>query len=284
MRIQPFALLLPLLLAACSSAGLPTGPSPTPAGPAGPVSFTVKASSQAFSDKQPIKLMVWDAEQLAIADKTANCSVSMSADGKESTSCPPGVTYQKPTPEELTITKAQLDAGFKFTSKTVTTGERYRVSVGGRASDDCNSAGGSQEGVAGSADLILEIKDIAQTMMACVSPDQVPGSGGSAAAFMLTIDRTKFSDKRQITISVQDSLEGGGPEETIVSYADLAKPVALNARDVAVGEAYTITVSGLAADGCNSASGTAQGTAATQTVAVAITEVAQTKMACLPTK
>jgi hypothetical protein len=137
------------------------------------VTFNITADAEAFSDRQPITVSVWDAEQLAIAESTANCSVSMSAGGQESVSCPPGVTYRKATPETFSFTRAELAKGLTVVSRTVTVGERYRVAVGGKASDNCNSAGANAEGVAAGATTRLANLGVAQTMMACVSPPPV---------------------------------------------------------------------------------------------------------------
>lgn len=165
-----------LLLSACNRGTLPLAPSGQPGsgtggqtGGAKPVTFSVKVDPAAFSDKRQITISVWDAEQLKVAEETSGCSVSMNAQtGQETVSCPPGVTYRKPTPEETIVSKADLAKGVTIVSKTVTTGERYRVSVGGMAADDCNSASGSAEGTAGTERLSLNITEIAQTMMACV--------------------------------------------------------------------------------------------------------------------
>jgi hypothetical protein len=134
------------------------------------VTFSITAPAAAFSDRQPITVSVWDAEQLAIAEASAGCSVGMSAGGQETISCPPGVTYRRANPETFTFTRAELAAGLTVASRTVTVGERYRVAVGGKAADDCNSAGASVEGVASAATTKLADLDVAQTLMACVSP------------------------------------------------------------------------------------------------------------------
>lgn len=168
------AIALGLLLAACNRGTLPLAPNPGTNGTGGlagaePVTFTVTVDPQAFSDKRQITVAVWDDAQLKLAEQTGGCSVSFDvASGKETTTCPPGVTYVKPTPEETIVSKADLGKPLTIVSKTVTTGERYRVTVGGMAADDCNSAGGSKEGVAGSRAIQLAITEIAQTMMACV--------------------------------------------------------------------------------------------------------------------
>lgn len=170
------ALSLGLTLAACSGATLPLAPNGLPgdttggqAGGGRPVTFSVNVDPTAFSDKRQITITVWDSEQLKIASETSNCTVSMNVQtGQETTSCPPGVTYRKPTPEETIVSRADLAKGVTIISKTVTTGERYRVAVGGMAADDCNSAGGSVEGTATMEATRIAITEIASTMMACV--------------------------------------------------------------------------------------------------------------------
>lgn len=167
------AVALAALLAACNAGTLPVAPSANGGGATGqagkPVTFTVTAAANAFSDKKQITIAVWDSEQLRLADQSAGCTTSFDATtGKETTTCPPGVTPVKPTPEETMVSRADLERGVTIVSRTVTTGERYRVTVGGMAADDCNSAGGSSEGTAQAEALKVAITDIAQTMMACV--------------------------------------------------------------------------------------------------------------------
>jgi hypothetical protein len=286
--------------AAMFSAGLAMACSQIPVLPSGgapagqPVTFKVQLAAEAFSDKQPITVRIWDAEQLAISDATAGCSVSYDATtGKETTSCPPGVTYKQATPETFTFTRAELAAGLTVASKTVTTGERYRVGIGGKASDDCNTAGANAEGTAAATTIELKNLDVAQTAMACLPPGSLPPGSGMAAkvTFNIALDATRFSDKRQITVKIYDAdqlaLEASGkatPEETMVSQADLARGLTLSSTTVTVGEKYRIDISGLAADDCNEASAGAEGTAASSTVSHAGLLVAQTKKACEPTR
>jgi hypothetical protein len=137
---------------------------------AGFVTFKATAPADAFSDREPLTVTIWDSEQLAIAESTANCTASSSGDGQTQISCPPGVTYRKPTPETQTVTRAQLAQGLTIASKTVAVGERYRFSIGGKAADDCNSAGATAEGTARAAEVTLSDLQVAQTLMACVSP------------------------------------------------------------------------------------------------------------------
>ena len=145
----------------------------TPPGASGGqgVTFSVEVDAKAFSDQRPLKVQVWDAEQLAIQAQTGNCTVSFDArTGQETVSCPPGVTYRKATPEEFTVTRAQLAKGLTVHSTTVKVGQRYRVSVGGLAADNCNTAGASAEGVASAPVVALKDLQVAQTMMACEQP------------------------------------------------------------------------------------------------------------------
>jgi hypothetical protein len=162
-------------MVACST-GLPSGKMPGASPPAiaanagKPVTFNVSVDPQAFSDKTPITVSIWDETQRQIMDETSGCSVSYNAQTQqETTSCPPGITYRKATPETFQLTKANLAKPLVLTSKTVTVGERYRLAVSGKASDDCNSASASTEAVAASPAVTLANLPVAQTMMACIS-------------------------------------------------------------------------------------------------------------------
>ena len=169
------ALALGLLLPACSGAILPLAPSGLPGGVSGgqsgngrPVTFTIDVDPSAFSDKRQITVRVWDAEQLKIANETGACTVSMNVQtGQETVSCPPGVTYRKATPEETIVSRAELARGLTVRSKTVTTGEAYRVSITGMASDDCNTASATAEGTAAGETVKLANLSVASTEMAC---------------------------------------------------------------------------------------------------------------------
>jgi hypothetical protein len=159
-----------LVAQGCGAPGAtPNGTANVP-GSGTPVTFAITAPASAFSDREPITVSVWDSAQLAIAEQTAGCTVSKGVNGQETVNCPAGVTYRKPTPETRQITRAELAAGVSFASQTVTVGERYRVTLGGKAADDCNTAGAFVEGVANAATTRLENLDVAQTLMACVSP------------------------------------------------------------------------------------------------------------------
>ena len=153
-----------VVLAACSQ-------SPFGGGPPQPVTFTVTARADAFSDREPVVIRVYDADQLAIAEQTANCNISKDvATGEEKVSCPPGVTYRPTTPEETSVPREQLAQGVVIASKTVVVGERYRVTLGGKAADNCNSAGAMTEGVAGGPTIAVKDLAIAQTLIGCPEP------------------------------------------------------------------------------------------------------------------
>jgi hypothetical protein len=144
------ALATTLLLVGCTPVGvagtpLPNGVLGTATGK--PVTFKLNVDANAFSNKRQITVSIYDAEQLAIMETSGNCSVSHDvATGQDTTTCPPGVTYRKPEPEIVITDKAELAKGLTLVSKSVTVGERYRVSVSGMATDDCNTASATPEG------------------------------------------------------------------------------------------------------------------------------------------
>jgi hypothetical protein len=157
-------------LSACSQGAAITPSGPATAANAGKaVTFTVSVDAKAFSDKSPITVRIWDETQRQIQDETSQCSVSMDmASGKETISCPAGVTYRKATPEEFQITKADLAKGLTIVSTSVTVGERYMRSVTGKAADDCNTASASSTGTATGTTMTLANLEVASTLMACI--------------------------------------------------------------------------------------------------------------------
>jgi len=62
-------------------------------------------------------------------------------------------------------------------------------------------------------------------------------------------------------------------------YSALSAPIQIKSETVVVGQAYSISIGGKAADNCNSSGGSAKGTAATAETVVE-PEIATTSMAC----
>jgi hypothetical protein len=162
-----------LFTAACSTGQAPLGPATVGTTSTKLVTFTVQIDPSAFSDKGPIKVSIWDETQLQTLEVTSPCTVSYDVQsGKETVSCPAGITYRQAVPEEVTVTKADLAKGVTVPSQTVTVGERYRIAVSGKAADDCNTASASKEGKADSESIPVANVQVAQTMMACVGATQ----------------------------------------------------------------------------------------------------------------
>lgn len=69
-------------------------------------------------------------------------------------------------PETFTFAYEDLSEPIVITSNTVSPGEMYSVGVSGTAADDCNSAGGSQEGTA-TVQMNINL-DVWTTAMACM--------------------------------------------------------------------------------------------------------------------
>ncbi|MGB2894551.1 MAG: hypothetical protein WBB65_00130 [Anaerolineales bacterium] len=132
------------------------------------VTFSVRIGADTFSSEGNLRVRIWDAEQLEIAENTANCAVSFNAETQtEELHCPDGVVYQQPTPEEFEFLVQNIGKQVEITSASVTVGEMYRLQISGLASDDCNTTSASVEEKARSAQIVLEDLMWATTMMAC---------------------------------------------------------------------------------------------------------------------
>jgi len=132
------------------------------------VVFALAITSGTFSQEATMRVRIWDAEQLEIAESSANCAVSYNADTQtEEVHCPEGVEYQAAAPEEFEFRVQDLGAQVEIRSASVTVGEKYRLQISGLASDDCNTTSASVEEKARSTNILIEDLMWATTMMAC---------------------------------------------------------------------------------------------------------------------
>ncbi|MCE9571812.1 MAG: hypothetical protein K8W52_01520 [Deltaproteobacteria bacterium] len=161
-RIVCASLLALSSLAACASA-----PAPAPKVAPAPVHVTIAVAADAFAADSEIRVAVWNEAQLALRAHAGECVVSF--DGKtQTTICPPGVTYTPATPEEFTFKAADLAHPLRFEAASIKPGERYEISIGGRASDQCNHTGGSTRGVVAGDTIAIANLALATTDMACI--------------------------------------------------------------------------------------------------------------------
>ncbi len=132
------------------------------------VTFSVVINKESFSPEGTLRVRIWNAETLKIAESNANCAVSYNQGTKtEEVHCPEGVEYREASPEEFEFLVQDIGAEIEIKSATVTVGEKYRLQISGLASDDCNTASASVEERAKSAHVILENLLWATTLMAC---------------------------------------------------------------------------------------------------------------------
>lgn len=132
------------------------------------VTFSVRINTGTFSPEASLRVRIWNAETLKVAESTGNCAVSYNAETQtEEVHCPEGVEYREVSPEEFEFLVRDLGAEIEIKSATVTVGEMYRMQISGLASDDCNTASATVEEKARSAHIVIEDLMWATTMMAC---------------------------------------------------------------------------------------------------------------------
>lgn len=132
------------------------------------VIFSVVINKETFSPEGSLRVRIWDAEQLKIAEKSANCAVSYNQETQtEEVHCPEGVEYREVSPEEFEFLVQDIGGEIEIRSATVTVGEKYRLQISGLASDDCNTASATVEEKARSAQVLIEELMWATTLMAC---------------------------------------------------------------------------------------------------------------------
>jgi len=132
------------------------------------VTFSVVINKDNFSPETSLRVRIWNAETLKVAESNANCAVSYNQETKtEEVHCPEGVNYREVTPEEFEFIVQDIGTEIEIMSATVTVGERYRLQISGLASDDCNTASASVEEKARSAQVQIDDLMWATTLMAC---------------------------------------------------------------------------------------------------------------------
>ena len=133
------------------------------------VTFNVSINKEAFSPEANLRVRIWNAATLKVAESNANCAVSYNQETKtEEVHCPEGVNYREVTPEEFEFLVQDIGAEIEIKSATVTVGEMYRLQISGLASDDCNTASATVEEKARSANILIEDLMWATTLMACL--------------------------------------------------------------------------------------------------------------------
>jgi len=134
----------------------------------GSVTFTVPVDSDMFSNEAILRLTLWNADQLEIMKRTANCSISYNLETQtEEIHCPEGVEYEEVTPEEFTFPVQEIGEIIEVESDNIRIGKKYRLLISGLSSDNCNTTSASVEGIAQHADIIIEDLMWMTTLMAC---------------------------------------------------------------------------------------------------------------------
>lgn len=162
LRYRSICLLLSaLFIGACTTPAIPSSPSTT---------FVIPIPTDLFSKNTALQVAIWNDQQLATLDAQAECVVAHdSATGADTVHCPPGVEYQKITPERFVFPIQSVDANVVVTSTHVKRDAKYQLSIGGLSRDDCNSTSAVYEGVANAATITLTDLSWQTTEMACVT-------------------------------------------------------------------------------------------------------------------
>lgn len=163
-RFYHSGLLLTLLLCACTTN---MNQATIEKNDADKVEFSIKVDPASFSKDVELKVTLYDPIALKAADDSASCSVAFdpTSGGSVNNNCP---NEQKSEPETFTFKASELDKELKVSSQSVNVGEKYRIQISGKASDDCNTASAQKEGTAESSKVVVENLPIAQTELACV--------------------------------------------------------------------------------------------------------------------
>jgi len=134
----------------------------------GSVTFSVPVDVELFSDETTLRLTLWNADQLDIIKRTANCAITYNPETQtEEIHCPEGVEYEAVTPDEFTFPVQEIDESIEVESDNIRIGEKYSLLISGLSSDNCNTTSASVEGIAQHAVIIIEDLMWMTTLMAC---------------------------------------------------------------------------------------------------------------------
>ena len=134
----------------------------------GSVTFTVPVDVDMFSDEATLRFTLWNADQLEIMKRTANCSITYDLETQtEEIHCPQGVEYEAVTPDEFTFPVQEIGEILKVESNHIRIGEKYRLQISGLSSDNCNTTSASIESITRHADVTIEDLMWMTTLMAC---------------------------------------------------------------------------------------------------------------------
>ena len=134
----------------------------------GSVTFTVPVDVAMFSDEATLRFTLWNADQLEIMKRTADCSITYDLETQtEEIHCPEGVEYEAVIPDEFTFPVQEIGEIIEVESDNIRIGEKYRLMISGLSIDNCNTTSASVEGIAQQADITIEDLVWMTTLMAC---------------------------------------------------------------------------------------------------------------------
>ncbi len=156
--------LIPILLSILSACALQSSAIDS----SGSVTFTVPIDAEMFSEEAALRFILWDADQLEIVNRTANCTVSFNVElQKEEVHCPEGVEYEEVTPEEIIIPVQEISKFAEFESDKIRVGQMYRLLITGLSNDNCNTTSASIEDLAQQVDITFVDLGWATTEIGC---------------------------------------------------------------------------------------------------------------------
>jgi len=158
---------LPLLLAGCGDSSVAGSAAPK-SSPVGPVQFVVVAEGGLFAPGSDLQASLWSAEQLDSLRQNARCAVSANpSTGSEDVRCPEGVEYREVVPEAFAAPVHEGLVHLEFQSERVAVGEEFRLLIGGRSSDGCNTTTATRVSRAESQTIRLADLEWETTMRGC---------------------------------------------------------------------------------------------------------------------
>jgi hypothetical protein len=132
------------------------------------VTFVVPINKTMFSPHAAIEVLLFSGDEIAAMEKQSSCVSGhrIGAQGDERI-CPPGVVYREVIPEKFLLRVSQIDSSISVPSGKIRINNKYKLSVRGKSSDNCNTTSAQQEGTAAGKNVVLAGLKWSRTEMAC---------------------------------------------------------------------------------------------------------------------
>jgi len=144
-----------------------------------PVTFIIQITSDIFDPETRIQIRVFNQDQLKEFQDSSGCTLSFDPmTGAEQLHCQSESLPELPSPEEFIFPVQDLLLPLVLPSRSILSGQQYRLVISGRHRDGCNTTLATAQGVADTSRIELSDFEWSSTGLDCPEinsePDREP--------------------------------------------------------------------------------------------------------------